>query len=49
MKDITSPDENISIYADLGSRIDKCLFLKPVDEEEVINTVKAYSKQICRL
>ena len=34
--DITEPDENISIYDYLGVSIEQSLFMKPVDEEEVI-------------
>ena len=37
--DITEPDENISIYDYLGVSIEQSLFMKPVDEEEVITTV----------
>ena len=39
-KDITNPDQNISTDNYLGCRIEPCLFLKPLYEEEVINTVK---------
>ena len=34
--DITEPDENISIYDYLGVSIEQSLFMRPVDEEEVI-------------
>ena len=44
-KVITNPDENISIYDHLGGRIEICLFLKPIDEEEVINTVKTCAQK----
>ena len=37
--DITEPDENISIYDYLGVSIEQSLFMRPVDEEEVITTV----------
>ena len=37
---ITNSDVNFSIYDYLGGRNGNCLYLKPVDEEEVINTVK---------
>ena len=37
--DITEPDENISIYDYLGESIEQSLFMRPVDEEEVITTV----------
>ena len=35
--DITEPDENISIYDYLGESIEQSLFMRPVDEEEVIH------------
>ena len=35
--DITEPDENISIYDYLGVSIEQSLFMRPVDEEEVID------------
>ena len=41
---ITNPDENISIYDYLGESIGQTLFMRPVDEEEVINTVKGCTK-----
>ena len=44
-KDITNIYENIFTYDYLGSMIEKCLFLKPVDEEEVINTMKVCTKK----
>ena len=37
--DIKEPDENISIYDYLGESIEQSLFMRPVDEEEVITTV----------
>ena len=43
-KDTTNPHENISIFDYSGSSFEKCLFLKPVDKEEVISTVKACPK-----
>ena len=41
---ITNSDGNFSIYDYLGGRIGNCLYLKPVDEEEVINTVKTCTR-----
>ena len=35
----------ISIYDYLGGRIGNCLYLKPVDEKEVINTVKMCTRK----
>ena len=43
--DITEPDENISIYDYLGVSIEQSLFMKPVDEEEVITTVTGCTKK----
>ena len=42
--DIKNPDENISIFDYLGDSIEHSLFMRPVDEEEVITTVKGYTK-----
>ena len=39
-ENITNSDGNFSIYDYLGGRIRNCLYLKPTDEEEIINTVK---------
>ena len=47
--DITEPDENISIYDYLGVSIEQSLFMRPVDEEEVITTVTGCIKEIFRL
>ena len=44
-KDITNSDGNLSIYDYLGGRIENCLYLKPADEEVVINTVKACTRK----
>ena len=43
--DITEPDENISIYDYLGESIEQSLFMRPVDEEEVITTVTGCTKK----
>ena len=43
--DITEPDENISIYDYLGVSIEQSLFMRPVDEEEVITTVTGCTKK----
>ena len=43
--DITEPDENMSIYDYLGVSIEQSLFMKPVDEEEVITTVTGCTKK----
>lgn len=40
-KNIINPDENTSIYDYLGGGTGHCLYLKPIDEQEIINTVKA--------
>ena len=42
--DITNPAENISIYDFLGESIEQRLFMRPVDEEEVITTVTGCTK-----
>ena len=42
---ITNPAENISIYDYLGESIEQSLFMRPVDGEEVINTVKGCTKK----
>ena len=42
--DITEPDENISIYDYLGESIEQSLFMRPVDEEEVITTVTGQAR-----
>ena len=44
-KNITNSDGNFSIYDYVGGRIGNCLYLKPTDEEEVINTVKASTRK----
>ena len=46
-KNITNSDGNFSIYDYLGGRISiqNCLYLKPADEEEVINTVKTCTRK----
>ena len=44
-KHITNSGGNFSIYDYLGGRIGNCLYLKPTDEEEVINTVKACTRK----
>ena len=36
---------NISIYDYLGEGIEQSLFMRPVDEEEVINIVKGCTKK----
>ena len=38
--DITNPGENISIHDYLGESIEQSLFMRPVDEEDVITIVK---------
>ena len=43
--DITEPDENMSMYDYLGVRIEQSLFMRPVDEEEVITTVTGCTKK----
>ena len=43
--DITEPDENISIYDYLGESIEQSLFMRHVDEEEVITTVTGCTKK----
>ena len=43
-KNITNSDGNFSTYDYLGGRIGNCLYLKPADEEEVINTVKTCTR-----
>ena len=43
--DITEPDENISIYDYLGESIEQSLFIRPVDEDEVISTVTGCTKK----
>ena len=43
-KNITNSDGNFSICDYLGGRIRNCLYLKPADEEEVINVVKACTR-----
>ena len=43
--DITEPDENISIYDYLGVSTEQSLFMRPVDEEEVITTVTGCTKK----
>ena len=43
--DITEPDENISIYDYLGESIEQSLFMRPVDEEDVITTVTGCTKK----
>ena len=46
--DITNPDENISVhtvYDYLGESIAQSLFMRPVDEEEVITTVTGCTKK----
>ena len=43
--DITNPDENMSIYDYLGESIEQSLFMRPVDEEEVITTVTGCTKK----
>ena len=43
--DITEPDENISMYDYLGVSIEQSLFMRPVDEEEVITTVTGCTKK----
>ena len=43
--DITEPDENISIYDYLRESIEQSLFMRPVDEEEVITTVTGCTKK----
>ena len=44
--DITNPDEHISISYDyLGESIEQSLFMRPVGEEEVINTVEGCTKK----
>ena len=43
--DITESDENISIYDYLGESIEQSLFMRPVDEEEVITTVTGCTKK----
>ena len=48
--DITNPDENIYIYTlyiydYLGESIEQRLFMRPVDEEEVITTVTGCTKK----
>ena len=43
-KDISNLGERISVCDYLGANIEQCLFLKSVDEEEVIITVKACKK-----
>ena len=43
-KNTTNSDGNFCIYDYLGGRIRNCLYLKPADEEEVINTVKTCKK-----
>ena len=42
--DITDPDENIFICDYLGESIEQSLFMRPVDEEEVITTVTGCTK-----
>ena len=42
---ITNPGENISIYDYIGESIEQSLFMRPVDEEEVINIVKGCTKK----
>ena len=42
---ITNPGENISMYDYLGESIEQSLFMRPVDEEEVINTVTGCTKK----
>ena len=42
---MTNSDGNFSIYDYLGSRIGNCLYLKPDDEEDVINTVKVCTRK----
>ena len=46
-KDITNSD--VCIYDYLGGRIEKKNFLKPVDEKQVINTVKACTKNFAQI
>ena len=43
--DITNPGENISMYDYLGESIEQSLFMRPVDEEEVITTVTGCTKK----
>ena len=45
--DITNPDENNSIYDYLGDSIEQSLFMRPIDEEEVITTVKGCTIKKC--
>ena len=45
-KNISNSDGNFYIYDYLGGRIGNCLYLKPADEEEVINTVKSFTKNL---
>ena len=44
-KTITNSDGNLFIYDYLGGRIGNCLYLKPVYEEVVINTVKTCTRK----
>ena len=44
-ENITNSDGNFSINDYLGGMIGNCLYLKPVDEEEVINTVKTCTRK----
>ena len=44
-KNITHSDGNFSIYDYLRGRNGNCLYLKPVDDEEVINTVKVCTRK----
>ena len=46
-KNITNYDGNVSICDYLGGRIGNCLYLKPADEEEVINK-SVYTNKIYR-
>ena len=43
--DFTNPGENISMYDYLGESIEQSLFMRPVDEEEVITTVTGCTKK----
>ena len=43
-KYITNSDVNLSIYDYLGGRMENYLYLKPADEEVVINSVKACTR-----
>ena len=43
-KTITNSGGNFSIYDYSGGRIENCLYLKPADDEEVINSVKACTR-----